>query len=116
MTSITSSAWPTRTCASSHRASGRRIRSSEPVPTFQGAAAQIPSREPRIRYQKSGLQAIVCGTPKNKIEEWIRGGVELAWLTHGDDHTVYTRRGRAGAGFELDLTENSTPWCRIFQG
>jgi Uma2 family endonuclease len=57
-----------------------------------------------------------------KMEEWIRGGVDLAWLIHGDEKTVYiyrvgqdvaeTRREIlkiAGegpvAGFELDLAD-----------
>lgn len=58
---------------------------------------------------------------KAKMEEWLRGGVELAWLIDGDASTVYIyRAGRdvekctgittlAGegsiAGFTLDLTE-----------
>ena len=59
---------------------------------------------------------------KEKMEEWIRGGVELSWLIHGDDQTVYVYRAgqtdaekRTGltklagegsvAGFELDLTD-----------
>lgn len=54
------------------------------------------------------------------MQEWLRGGVDLAWLIHGDAQTVYVYR--AGheekhsnitsltaegpvAGFELDLTE-----------
>jgi Uma2 family endonuclease len=55
-----------------------------------------------------------------KMQEWLRGGVELAWLIHGDAKTVYVYRAGheekhsnitslAGegtvAGFELDLTE-----------
>jgi Uma2 family endonuclease len=57
-----------------------------------------------------------------KMQEWLRGGVELAWLIDGDNRTVYIyRTGRnepeqrvtltrlAGessvAGFELDLTD-----------
>jgi len=56
-----------------------------------------------------------------KMEEWIRAGVEVGWLIHGDEQTVFVyRAGRqeaekrtgitklAGegpvAGFELDLT------------
>jgi len=59
---------------------------------------------------------------KAKMEEWIRGGVELGWLIHGDSQTVYIYRAgqdepekRTGItelpgegpveGFELDLTE-----------
>jgi len=59
---------------------------------------------------------------KEKMQEWIRGGVELAWLIDGDRRTVYIyRQGRpepekrtginklAGegpvAGFKLDLTD-----------
>ena len=58
---------------------------------------------------------------KKKMEEWLRGGVELAWLIHGDEQKVYVyRAGHAEpavlssvatlkadgpvAGFELDLT------------
>ena len=61
-------------------------------------------------------------TVKEKMQEWIRGGVELGWLIHGDDQTVYIYRAgqtdaekRTGltklagegsmAGFELDLTD-----------
>jgi Uma2 family endonuclease len=57
-----------------------------------------------------------------KMQEWLRGGVELAWLIDGDEKTVYIYRaghtepekqtaiGRlsgegAVAGFELDLAE-----------
>jgi Uma2 family endonuclease len=57
-----------------------------------------------------------------KMAEWIRGGVELAWLIHGDQKTVYIyRAGQEGAetrreilkiagegpvaGFELDLAD-----------
>jgi Uma2 family endonuclease len=57
----------------------------------------------------------------DKMQEWMRGGVELAWLIHADERTVYIYRSgaaapeeRAGitklagegpvAGFELDLT------------
>jgi len=29
---------------------------------------------------------------KEKMEEWIRGGVQLAWLIHGDAQTVYIYR------------------------
>jgi Uma2 family endonuclease len=59
---------------------------------------------------------------KKKMQEWIRGGVELGWLIHGDGKAVYIYRTgakeaekRAGiaklagegpvAGFELDLTD-----------
>jgi len=59
---------------------------------------------------------------KKKMQEWIRGGVELAWLVHGDAQTVYIYRPggqeaeqKTGiaklaaegpvAGFELDLTD-----------
>jgi len=59
---------------------------------------------------------------QEKMEEWIRAGVELAWLIHGDKQTVYVYRAGqkapetlagvlkiAGegpvAGFELDLTD-----------
>ena len=59
---------------------------------------------------------------KKKMEEWIRGGVELGWLVHGDEKTVYICRTGAKAaekrtgipklagegpvaGFELDLTD-----------
>lgn len=59
---------------------------------------------------------------KAKMDEWIRAGVELGWLIHGDEQTVFiyhagqaepeTRAGvskLAGegpvAGFELDLTD-----------
>lgn len=58
---------------------------------------------------------------KKKMQEWIRGGVELGWLIHSDTQTVYIyRAGKeaeqvtgitklAGegpvAGFELDLTD-----------
>jgi len=59
---------------------------------------------------------------KEKMQAWMRGGVELAWLIHGDEQTVYVyRAGQAEpevltrvskvagegpvAGFELDLTE-----------
>lgn len=59
---------------------------------------------------------------KEKMSEWIAGGVKLAWLIHGDQKTVYIYRARrkepqkltgisriAGegpvAGFELDLTK-----------
>ncbi len=58
---------------------------------------------------------------KEKMQRWIRGGVELAWLIHGDTQTVYIYRAgqteveeRIGistlagegpiAGFKLDLT------------
>jgi Uma2 family endonuclease len=57
-----------------------------------------------------------------KMQEWMRGGVELAWLIDGDNQVVYifragaseaeTRTGVATvsgegpvAGFELDLTD-----------
>jgi Uma2 family endonuclease len=59
---------------------------------------------------------------KDKMRAWIRGGVELGWLIHGDDETVYIyRAGKADAekrtgitklsgegpvaGFELDPTD-----------
>jgi len=59
---------------------------------------------------------------QEKMQEWMRGGAELAWLIHGDKQTVYVyRAGQAEpevligvskvsgegpvAGFELDLTE-----------
>jgi Uma2 family endonuclease len=59
---------------------------------------------------------------KKKVEEWMRAGVELAWLIDGDKQTVYVyRAGQAAAevltailkisgggpvaGFELDLTD-----------
>jgi len=59
---------------------------------------------------------------KEKMEDWIRGGIELGWLIHGDEQTVYIYRvgqndadKRTGitklssegpvAGFELDLTD-----------
>jgi Uma2 family endonuclease len=58
----------------------------------------------------------------DKMQEWMRGGVELAWLIHGDERVVYIYRAghpepeqRANitklagegpvAGFELELTE-----------
>jgi len=61
-------------------------------------------------------------TAKAKMEAWMRGGVELAWLIHGDEETVYIYRAgqkdaekRTGIaklagegsvlGFELDLTD-----------
>jgi Uma2 family endonuclease len=57
-----------------------------------------------------------------KMQEWMRGGVELAWLIDGDTQTVYIFRAGASdaekrtgiatlsgegpvAGFELDLTD-----------
>ena len=57
-----------------------------------------------------------------KMQEWMRAGVELGWLIHGDERTVYIYRAgqkdaekRSGipnlagegpvAGFELDLTK-----------
>lgn len=56
-----------------------------------------------------------------KMREWIRGGVELAWLIDGDEQTVYVFRPTGEpekltgiskisgegpvAGFELELTE-----------
>jgi Uma2 family endonuclease len=57
-----------------------------------------------------------------KMQEWLRGGVELAWLIDGDSKTVYIYRagqnepekqvsltklaaGIPVAGFELDLTD-----------
>jgi len=60
-------------------------------------------------------------TAKEKMQRWIRGGVELAWLIHGDTETVYIYRAglaeaeeRVGisrlagegpvAGFKLNLT------------
>ena len=59
---------------------------------------------------------------KDKMQEWIRGGVELAWLIHGRQKTVFLYRAgqkqpqaRTGivklagegpvAGFQLDLTK-----------
>jgi Uma2 family endonuclease len=59
---------------------------------------------------------------KRKMQEWMRAGVELAWLIDGDEHTVHVyRAGQAAAeiltgilkisgegpvaGFELDLTD-----------
>jgi Uma2 family endonuclease len=59
---------------------------------------------------------------REKMETWIRGGVELGWLIHGDEKTVFIyRAGRSDAeqrtgitilsgegpvsGFELDLTD-----------
>ena len=59
---------------------------------------------------------------REKMEEWMRAGVELGWLIDGDKQTVYVyRAGQAGAetrtgilkiagegpvaGFELDLTD-----------
>jgi Uma2 family endonuclease len=59
---------------------------------------------------------------KEKMQDWIRAGVELGWLIDGDERTVYiyragetdpeVRTGRlklagegAVAGFELDLAE-----------
>ena len=61
-------------------------------------------------------------TAQQKMQDWIRGGVELAWLIDGDEQTVYIYRAGqqepekqtgimklAGegpvAGFELDLTD-----------
>jgi len=58
---------------------------------------------------------------QQKMEEWMRAGVELGWLIYGDKRTVYVyRAGQAGAdkrtgirnlagegpvaGFDLDLT------------
>jgi len=57
---------------------------------------------------------------QHKMREWMRAGVELGWLIHGDKRTVYIYRAgqeaeaRSGilqlsgegpvAGFELDLT------------
>jgi Uma2 family endonuclease len=57
-----------------------------------------------------------------KMSDWLRGGVELAWLIHGDAETVYIYRAGASepdrrtgiatlagegpvAGFELSLTD-----------
>jgi Uma2 family endonuclease len=57
-----------------------------------------------------------------KMTEWIRGGVQLAWLIHGDEQAVYIYRENqneaemrtgittlagegAVAGFDLDLTD-----------
>ena len=59
---------------------------------------------------------------KEKMEEWMRAGVDLGWLIHGDEQTVYIYRAgekeaekRTGitklsgegpvAGFDLDLTD-----------
>jgi Uma2 family endonuclease len=59
---------------------------------------------------------------QHKMEEWMRAGVELAWLIHPDKETVYVyRAGKSEAevhmgivsiagegpvdGFELDLTD-----------
>jgi Uma2 family endonuclease len=59
---------------------------------------------------------------KRKMQEWMRAGVELAWLIDGDEQTVHVyRAGHDGAeiltgilkisgegpvaGFELDLTD-----------
>jgi len=59
---------------------------------------------------------------KEKMAEWMRAGVDLAWLIHGDEETVFIyRSGRPDpemrsnvrtitgegpvAGFELDLTD-----------
>ena len=32
------------------------------------------------------------GTAREKMETWIRGGVELAWLIHPADKSVYVYR------------------------
>jgi len=57
-----------------------------------------------------------------KMQEWMRGGVELAWLIDGDAKTIYIYRAGANepdqrvgisklsgegpvAGFDLDLTD-----------
>jgi Uma2 family endonuclease len=62
------------------------------------------------------------GAAKKKMEEWIRAGVDVAWLIHPDEKTIYVyRAGQSGeetrtailtiagegpvAGFELDLAE-----------
>jgi Uma2 family endonuclease len=58
---------------------------------------------------------------KEKMEEWMRAGVDLGWLIHGDEQTVYiycvgrkaekrtgiTKLAGEGpvAGFDLDLTD-----------
>jgi len=61
-------------------------------------------------------------TAQEKMQEWLRGGVELAWLIHPDEKTVYIYRAGQDApekregitslagqgpidGFELDLAE-----------
>lgn len=59
---------------------------------------------------------------QEKMQDWLRGGVELAWLIHGDEQTIYIYRAsntepekRTGitkltgegsvGGFELDLAD-----------
>ena len=43
-------------------------------------------------------------TAKAKMERWLRGGVELAWLIDGDARTVYIyRAGQTEAEAELEL-------------
>ena len=64
---------------------------------------------------------------KEKMKEWLRGGVDLAWLIHPDEKAVYIYRASESepekrenparipgegpvAGFELELTEI---WCGL---
>jgi Uma2 family endonuclease len=86
------------------------------------------SREQRRKFPPVSPEFVVevmspsdrLRTAKKKMETWITGGVELGWLIHPDDKTVYVYRSGqneptqqtgiaklAGegpvAGFELDL-------------
>jgi Uma2 family endonuclease len=88
------------------------------------------SREQRRRFPPVCPEFIIevmspsdrLRTAREKMETWIRGGVELAWLIHPDDQSIYVYRpGQneaelltgiaklAGegpvAGFELSLTD-----------
>ena len=88
------------------------------------------SREQRRKFPRVSPEFVVevmspsdrSRTAQKKMETWIGGGVELAWLIHPDDKTVYVYRSNqneptphvgiaklAGegpvAGFELDLTD-----------
>src|SRR5260370_39985645 len=98
---------------------GSRIAASLGFPKNSGGNSRrfVPSSS-----LKSCHPAIRLQPAKEKMQEWIRAGVELAWLIHGDEGTVYIHRAgqteaemRTGilklagegplAGFELHLTD-----------
>jgi Uma2 family endonuclease len=88
------------------------------------------SKEQRRKYLRVTPEFVVevmslsdrLSAAEKKMEEWLRGGTELAWLIHGDRRTVYVyRRGQAVpeaptgiseiagegpvVGFNLELTD-----------
>ena len=101
MTSISPFVWPIRICASSAPPGERSLlwRSPDAAWVPNGKLAAV-SKEQRRKFPPVSPDFVVevmspshrLKTAKDKIDVWIAGGVQLAWLIDPDHKTIYVYR------------------------